>query len=65
MDRIRIGIAHWGAGIAPVFAGVEGGYFAAHGLDGEPIFVEPVAAIERDGFSARVMGAAALNGARS
>jgi NitT/TauT family transport system substrate-binding protein len=39
VDRIRIGIAHWGAGIAPVFAGVEGGYFAAQGLDARLIFV--------------------------
>jgi ABC-type nitrate/sulfonate/bicarbonate transport system substrate-binding protein len=39
VDKVRIGIAHWGAGIAPVFAGVEGGYFAAQGLDAELIFV--------------------------
>jgi ABC-type nitrate/sulfonate/bicarbonate transport system substrate-binding protein len=30
---IRIGVAHRGAGIAPVFAAVEGGYFHEQGLD--------------------------------
>ena len=38
MDTIRIAVAHWGAGIAPVFVGIEGGYFAAQGLDAELVF---------------------------
>jgi NitT/TauT family transport system substrate-binding protein len=43
MEKVRIAIAHWGAGIAPVFAGVEGGYFRAEGLDVElvPILGHP------------------------
>ena len=43
MDKIRIGIAHWGAGIAPVFAAVEGGYLRDEGLDAElvPILGHP------------------------
>lgn len=43
MEKVRIAIAHWGAGIAPVFAGVEGGYFRAEGLDAElvPILGHP------------------------
>ena len=39
MERIRIAVAHWGAGIAPVFAGVEGGYFTAQSLDAELVFI--------------------------
>ncbi len=39
MVRIKIGIAHWGAGLAPVFAAVEGGYFKDQGLDAELVFV--------------------------
>ena len=39
MERIRIAVAHWGAGIAPVFAGVEGGYFAEHDLDAKLVFI--------------------------
>lgn len=35
MERIRIGVAHRGAGIAPLFAAVEGGYFREHGLEPE------------------------------
>jgi ABC-type nitrate/sulfonate/bicarbonate transport system substrate-binding protein len=31
--EIRIGVAHRGAGIAPLFAAVEGGYFHEQGLD--------------------------------
>ena len=43
MEKVRIAIAHWGAGIAPVFAGVEGGYFRAEGLEPElvPILGHP------------------------
>lgn len=32
MDKIKIGMAHRGAGIAPVFAAIEGGYFREQGL---------------------------------
>ena len=39
MDTIRIAVAHWGAGLAPVFAGIEGGYFAGQGLDAELVFI--------------------------
>jgi ABC-type nitrate/sulfonate/bicarbonate transport system substrate-binding protein len=39
MTPIKIGIAHWGAGIAPVFAAVEGGFFAAQELEPELVFV--------------------------
>jgi ABC-type nitrate/sulfonate/bicarbonate transport system substrate-binding protein len=35
MEKIRIAVAHWGAGVAPVFAAVEGGYFREQGLDPE------------------------------
>lgn len=35
MERIRIGVAHKGAGIAPLFAAVDGGYFREHGLEPE------------------------------
>ncbi len=37
MEKIRIAVAHWGAGVAPVFAAVEGGYFREQGLDAELI----------------------------
>jgi NitT/TauT family transport system substrate-binding protein len=33
VDKIRIATANRGAGTAPVFAGVEGGYFRAEGLE--------------------------------
>lgn len=39
MDKIRIAMAHRGAGVAPVFAAVEGGYFREHGLDAELTYV--------------------------
>jgi len=39
VQKIRIGIAHWGAGIAPVFAAVEGGYLREQGLDAELVFI--------------------------
>lgn len=39
MTPIRIGIAHWGAGLAPVFAAVEGGFLAEQGLEPELVFV--------------------------
>jgi len=35
VEKIRIAVAHWGAGVAPVFAAVEGGYFREQGLDAE------------------------------
>lgn len=35
MERIRIGVAHRGAGVAPLFAAVDGGYFRKHGLEPE------------------------------
>ena len=35
MEKIRIGVAHTGAGIAPLFAAVDGGYFREHGLEPE------------------------------
>ena len=37
MEKIKIAVAHWGAGVAPVFAAVEGGYFREQGLDPELI----------------------------
>jgi ABC-type nitrate/sulfonate/bicarbonate transport system substrate-binding protein len=39
MTPIRIGIAHWGAGLAPVFAAVEAGTFADEQLEAELVFV--------------------------
>lgn len=39
MDTIKIGVAHWGAGLAPVFAAVEGGFFRAEGLEPDLVFV--------------------------
>jgi NitT/TauT family transport system substrate-binding protein len=38
MDKIRIACANRGAGTAPVFAAVEGGYFKENGLEPELIF---------------------------
>ena len=35
MDRIRIAIAHRGAGLALVFAAIEGGFFREQGLEAE------------------------------
>lgn len=35
MDKIKIAVAHRGAGLAPVFAAVEGGYYRENGLDVE------------------------------
>jgi NitT/TauT family transport system substrate-binding protein len=39
VDKIRIGAAHRGAGIAPLFAAVEGGYLRAQSLDAELIYL--------------------------
>ncbi len=39
MEKIRIAVAHRGAGLAPVFATVEGGYFAQQGFAPELIDV--------------------------
>jgi ABC-type nitrate/sulfonate/bicarbonate transport system substrate-binding protein len=39
MDPIRIGVAHRGAGLAPVFAALDGGCFAEVGLAPELIFL--------------------------
>ena len=39
MEKIRIAVAHWGAGLAPVFAAVEGGYLREQGLDPELVFI--------------------------
>jgi hypothetical protein len=33
MDKVRIGVAHRGAGLAPVFAALDGGGFAAEGIE--------------------------------
>jgi len=38
MEKIRIACANRGAGTAPVFSAMEGGYFKANGLDPELIF---------------------------
>jgi len=35
VEKIRIGVAHTGAGIAPLFAAVDGGYLREHGLEPE------------------------------
>lgn len=35
MDRIRIAMPHRGAGVAPVFAALEGGYYRDNGLEPE------------------------------
>jgi ABC-type nitrate/sulfonate/bicarbonate transport system substrate-binding protein len=37
VERIRIGVAHSGAGVAPLFAAVEGGYLRDQGLEPELI----------------------------
>ena len=37
--KIRIGVAHWGAGITPVFSAVEGGYLDRQGLEAELVFI--------------------------
>lgn len=37
MDRIRIAIAHRGAGLSPVFAAIEGGFFRDQGLEAEMV----------------------------
>ena len=39
MEEIRIAVAHRGAGLAPVFAAVEGGYFREQGLEPRLDFV--------------------------
>ena len=39
MTSIKIGIAHWGAGLSPVFAAVEGGFFAEQEIEPELVFV--------------------------
>ena len=39
MDKIRIGVAHRGAGIAPVFAAFEGNYLRAQRLNAELVYV--------------------------
>ncbi|MDN3274329.1 ABC transporter substrate-binding protein [Frankia sp. RB7] len=38
MDKIKIAMAHRGAGVAPVFAALEGGYYRENGLDPELVF---------------------------
>lgn len=38
MDKIKIAMAHRGAGVAPVFAALEGGYFRENGLEPELAF---------------------------
>jgi NitT/TauT family transport system substrate-binding protein len=38
LDRIKIAMAHRGAGVAPVFAALEGGYFRENGLEPEFVF---------------------------
>lgn len=40
MEKIRIACANRGAGTAPVFATVEGGYFKENGLDPELVYYE-------------------------
>jgi NitT/TauT family transport system substrate-binding protein len=35
VDKIRIGMPHRGAGVAPIFAALEGGYYREQGLDVE------------------------------
>lgn len=39
MEKIKIAVAHRGAGLAPVFATLEGGYFREQGLDAELVDV--------------------------
>ncbi|HLZ06090.1 MAG TPA: ABC transporter substrate-binding protein [Bradyrhizobium sp.] len=38
MDKIKIAMAHRGAGVAPVFAALEGGYLRENGLEPELVF---------------------------
>ena len=38
MDKIKIAMAHRGAGVAPVFAALEGGYLRDNGLEPELVF---------------------------
>ena len=38
MDKIKIAMAHRGAGVAPVFAALEGGYFRENSLEPELVF---------------------------
>ena len=38
MDKIKIAMAHRGAGVAPVFAAIEGGHFRENGLEPELVF---------------------------
>ncbi len=38
MDKIKIAMAHRGAGVAPVFAALEGSYFRENGLEPELVF---------------------------
>lgn len=38
MDKIKIAMAHRGAGVAPVFAALEGGYYREQGLDPELVY---------------------------
>jgi NitT/TauT family transport system substrate-binding protein len=38
VDKIKIAMAHRGAGVAPVFAAIEGGYYREQGLDPELVF---------------------------
>jgi ABC-type nitrate/sulfonate/bicarbonate transport system substrate-binding protein len=39
VQKIRIAVAHLGAGIAPVFAAVEGGFLREQGLEPELVFI--------------------------
>src|ERR1700756_5115465 len=38
LEKIKIAMAHRGAGVAPVFAALEGGYFRENGLEPELVF---------------------------
>jgi len=38
LDKIKIAMAHRGAGVAPVFAALEGGYFRENGLEPELVY---------------------------
>jgi NitT/TauT family transport system substrate-binding protein len=38
LDKIKIAMAHRGAGVAPVFAALEGGYYRENGLEPELVF---------------------------
>jgi ABC-type nitrate/sulfonate/bicarbonate transport system substrate-binding protein len=37
MDRVRIAVAHRGAGLSPVFAAIEGGFFRDQGIEPEMV----------------------------